>query len=169
MAKVDCDLFLDEQRFSPSQKYATDVHYGKFNQYQTFDKYIWKVDQAGLKMNLQTYWIGLSFFRSSSIFGWRVHKMFTKCEKGAGIDYITIHLILLHPALLTLQKLKTQKYLKLMKKSLKFKVFHSSLICSIIKQLLNMREGVVMLLEVKNACYSAKLANMLKNGFFSPP
>ena len=42
--------------------------------------------------------------------------MFTKSEKGADIEYIIIHLILFHPALLTLQKLKTKKYLKLMKK-----------------------------------------------------
>ena len=91
-------------------------------------------------------------------------KMFTKSEKGADIEYIIIHLILFHPALLTLQKSKTKKYLKLMKKVWSLRFF--SLICSIIKQLFNMGEGVVMLLEVKNACYSAKIANMLKNGFF---
>ena len=91
-------------------------------------------------------------------------KMFTKSESGADIEYIIIHLILFHPALLTLQKLKTKKYLKLMKKVWSLRFF--SLICSIIKQLFNMGEGVVMLLEVKNACYSAKIANMLKNGFF---
>ena len=91
--------------------------------------------------------------------------MFTKSERGAGIDYVIIHLILLHPALLTLQKLKTQRYLKLMKKSLKFKVFHSSLICSIIKQLLNMGSYVVGSQECMLFCKTCKHAK--KPAFFS--